>query len=279
MRISNNFRNFARNIDITMSRSIRFFVLSLVMMVGVSCVTQKQMTYLRDVDAQAADSINKHFEAQSEVTIRIGDALTVFISALDQEAVTPYNLPTVVYQTPGSRQVQTTPTLQYYMVDEAGNIELPVLGPIHVAGLKRNEVADLIKSRLESQVMNPMVQVSLVGAKVSVLGEVSKPGPVSISTGRLTILEALAAAGDLTPYGKRDNVLVTREVDGKLQLARIDLGSADLYTSPFYYLQQNDVVYVSPNKVRAVSSTNSGLWLSVVSTALSAATVIVTVVK
>ena len=97
--------------------------------------------------------------------------------------------------------------------------------------------------------------------------------------GRITILEAIAASGDLTPYGRRDNVLVTREVDGKMELARVDLRSADLYTSPYYYLQQNDVIYVSPNKVRAISSTNSGLWLSIVSTALSAATVIVTVVK
>lgn len=262
-----------------MNTIVRFFVLSLVMMAGVSCVTQKQMTYLRDVNAQAADSINARFESQSEATIRIGDALTIFVSALDQEAVTPYNLPTVVYSTPGSRNIQTTPTLQYYMVDEEGNIEFPVLGLIHVAGLKRKEVADLIKSRLETQVLNPMVQVSLTGAKVSVLGEVGQPGYVSLSTGRLTILEALAAAGDLTPYGRRDNVLVTREVDGKLQLARIDLGSADLYTSPFYYLQQNDVVYVSPNKVRAVSSTNASLWISLVGTLASTASVIVTVLK
>ena len=96
---------------------------------------------------------------------------------------------------------------------------------------------------------------------------------------RLTILDALAAAGDMTAYGRRDNVLITREVNGKLEVARVDMGSADLFNSPYYYLQQNDVVYVSPNKVRAVSSTNAGLWLSVVSTALSAATVIVTVVK
>ena len=100
-----------------------------------------------------------------------------------------------------------------------------------------------------------------------------------MTTGRLTILEALAAAGDMTPFGKRDNVLVTREIDGKVEMARVDLRSADLVNSPYYYLQQNDVVYVSPNKVRAVSSANAGLWLSMVSTVASAATVIVTVVN
>ena len=127
--------------------------------------------------------------------------------------------------------------------------------------------------------VNPLVQVNLIGAKVSVMGEVAHPGQVGMPQGRITILEAIAASGDLTPYGRRDNVLVTREVDGKMEMARVDLRSADLYTSPYYYLQQNDVIYVSPNKVRAIGSTNSGLWLSIVSTALSAATVIVTVVK
>ena len=137
----------------------------------------------------------------------------------------------------------------------------------------------MIKEKLEAQIVNPLVQVHLVGAKVSVLGEVARPGAVAMTNGRMTILEALAAAGDMTPYGKRDNVLITREIDGKLQIQRVDLRSSDLYTSPFYYLQQKDVVYVAPNKVRAISSANAGLWLSVVSTVASAATVIVTVVN
>jgi polysaccharide export outer membrane protein len=237
------------------------------------------MTYLRDVEPSVMDSINAHFKTQSELTIRRGDALTIAVTALDQEAVVPYNLPTVIYATPGSSQVQTTPMLQYYTVDEAGDITFPVLGKMHVEGLKRTEAEELIKSRLAQQVMNPMVQVNFLGTKVTVLGEVNHPGQVPITQGRLTILDALASAGDLTPYGRRDNVLVTREVDGKLEVARISLRSADLYTSPYYYLQQNDVIYVSPNKVRALSSANTGLWLSIISTALSAATVIVTVVK
>ena len=102
---------------------------------------------------------------------------------------------------------------------------------------------------------------------------------VSLGRGRLTILEALAAAGDLTPYGRRDNVLITREVEGKIEMARIDLRSADLITSPYYFLQQNDVVYVSPNQVRVINSANASLWLSTISTLASAATVIVTVIN
>ena len=260
-------------------RYFRILAALLVAIGSASCVTQKQLTYLRGVDASTADSLNANFHPQTAAIIRNGDALTIYVSALDAEAVVPYNLPTVVYAIPGTNQLQTTPAMQYYIVDEAGNIEFPVLGSIHVAGLKRSEVAQLIKTKLEQQVMNPLVQVSLINAHVSVLGEVNRPGQVHMTSGRITILDALAAAGDMTPYGKRDNVLITREVDGKIEMARVDLRSADLITSPYYYLQQNDVVYVSPNKVRAVSSANAGLWLSMVSTVASAATVIVTVVN
>lgn len=263
----------------TMKKILHFFILSQCLCLLAGCVTQKQMTYLHNADESVMNAVNATFEAKSEPTIRPGDAITIFVSALDQEAVVPYNLPTVAFSAPGVTQVQTTPMLQYYTVDAHGNVELPVLGKVQVAGLTRSEVQNTIKQRLESQVLNPMVHVNLIGAKVSVLGEVNRPGHVSLGNGRLTILDALAAVGDLTVYGRRDNVLITREVDGKLQTARVNLRDAELYASPYYYLQQNDVIYVSPNKVRAISSANAGLWLSMVSTVASAATVIVTVVN
>lgn len=263
-----------------MYKTIRhLLVLSVLSAMFVGCVTQKQMTYLSDANSEKAESINADFHPQSEMVIRPGDALTIFVSALDQEAVVPYNLPMVVYAKPGEVQPTTTPSMQYYIVDEAGDIEFPILGKLHIAGLRRNEVEDFVKKELEKQVINPMVHVNLINAKVSVMGEVTRPGQIPITNGRITLLDALAAAGDLTPYGRRDNVLVSREVDGKMQMVRLDLRSADIYKSPYFFLQQNDVVYVSPNKVRAVSSTNAGLWFSMVSTVASAATVIVTIVS
>ncbi len=263
-----------------MNKSIKILFASVLLAMAMTgCVTQKQMTYLSDARPESADTINAVFVPQSEMVIRSGDALTIFVSALDQEAVTPYNLPMVVYAKPGEQQLSTTPALQYYIVDEEGNIEFPVLGKLHVAGLRRNEVEIYVKKQLESQVLNPQVHVNLVNAKISVMGEVAKPGQIPLVSGRMTILEALAAAGDLTPYGRRDNVLLTREVDGKIQIARLNLRSQDIYTSPYYYVQQNDVIYVSPNKVRAVASTNASLWFSMVSTIASAATVIVTVIN
>ena len=263
-----------------MYRTIKHvFVLGLLALFASSCVTQKSMTYLRNVDAGAADSINAKFQAQSGTVIRSGDALSIFVSALDKEAVAPYNLPLMSYTVPGTSTIHTDQTMQCYIVGEDGDIEMPVLGKIHVAGLKRSEAEQAIKERLETQVLNPLVQVGMVGAKVSVLGEVQQPGQVPMTGDRLTLFEALAAAGDLTPYGMRKNVLVSREKDGKMEFARLNLNNPDVYTSPYFYLQQNDVVYVSPNGVRVVQSSNVGLWLSMVSTLASAATVIVTVVS
>ena len=254
-------------------------LLALVAIMASGCVTQKKMTYLREITAQSSDSVNAHFTPKSEITIKPADVITIFISALDQEAVSPYNLYMVNFNDPGSTQIRSTPTLLTYRVDEAGDIEMPVLGKLHVEGMVRQEVEDMIKRLLESQVVKPLVQVNLISPKVSVLGEVARPGIVSISNGRLTLLEALAAVGDMTPYGRRDNVLISREVDGKMEFTRIDMTKDDIYASPYYYLQQNDVVYISPNKVRSISSSNVGLWLSTVSTVASAATVIVTVLR
>lgn len=263
-----------------MHRTIQHLsVLCLIALACVGCVTQKQMTYLSNAKPETASSYNEHFTPQTELVVRAGDALTIFVSALDQEAVAPYNLPTAVYSTPGEKQVATTPSLQYYTVDEAGDVDFPVLGKLHIAGLRRTEVEAMIKEELAKQVLNPTVHVNFINAKVSVLGEVTRPGQIEMKGGRMTILDALAAAGDMTPYGRRDNVLLTREVNGKLEIARLNLRDASLYTSPYYYLQQNDVIYVSPNKVRVISSTNASLWLSMVSTLASAATVIVTVIN
>ncbi|MBR6117192.1 MAG: polysaccharide export protein [Paludibacteraceae bacterium] len=262
-----------------MSRSRIYIILLSVACLWCGCVTQKKMTYLTTVESSTADSLNPQFERQVEPRIKAGDALSITVSALDAEAVVPYNLPTTVYSSPGSGTVNTTPSLQNYMVDAEGNIEFPLLGSLHVEGLLRSEVADLVRDRLQAHVVNPTVIVQLLSPTVVVMGEVNRPGRQTMPNGRLTLLEALGAAGDLTIYGRRDNVLVTREINGKLEFARIDLTSADLFTSPYYYLQQNDVIYVSPNKVRAINSTNLGLWLSMVSTVASAATVIVTVVN
>lgn len=270
---------FQNHIQQIMKKIGRLTSLLLTIFAFASCVTQKQLTYFRGVDGFTADSVNKVFESQIDPVIKAGDALTITVSALDQEAVVPYNLPTVVFASPGTEQLTTAQSLQYYIVDAEGKIEFPVLGTLQVLGMKTTEVANLIGEKLRVQVKDPMVLVRLINAKVTVMGEVNKPGQYTMPNGRMTLLDALGAAGDLSPYGQRDNILITRETNGKLEFQRLNLNSDELFTSPFYYLQQNDVVYVSPNKVRAINSTNVSLWLSVVSTVASATTVIVTVVN
>lgn len=247
--------------------------------VCTSCVSRKQLTYFQPVTAESADSINARMQRQPEPCIKINDALVITVSALDPEAVVPYNLPSVSYASPGSTVVPTSSSYQYYTVDKDGNIQFPVLGTLHVEGLTQSAVVALIEERLKTQLVDPIVTLRFLNAKVTVLGEVKNPGSYALNNGRMTLLEALGAAGDLTQYGRRDNVLITRENNGKLEFVRINLNTDEVFTSPYFYLQQNDVIVVEPNQARSTSNQTISLWLSMISTVSSAATVVVSVLS
>jgi polysaccharide export outer membrane protein len=148
-----------------------------------------------------------------------------------------------------------------------------------VVGLKQSEVINLIEDKLQGQVTDPIVTMRFLNARVTILGEVKRPGTFALNNGRMTLLEALGVAGDLTQYANRSNVLITRENNGKVEFARLDLRSEEVFTSPYFYLQQNDVVYVEPNQARSTSNQSIGLWLSMVGTVASAATVVVSVLS
>jgi polysaccharide export outer membrane protein len=244
-----------------------------------SCVSRKQLAYLRDVTSESVNEINKNMQTQPETRVKITDALVITVSALDPEAVLPYNLPNVAYATPTSENLPTTPSFQYYTVDANGDIDFPVLGKLHVVGMTQSEVIDMIKGRLQGQLNNPIVSMRFLNAKVTVLGEVKNPGSYPLNNGGMTLLEALGAAGDLTQYGRRDNILITRENNGKIEFARLNLQSEDIFTSPYFYLQQNDVVYIEPNQARTTSNQSLSLWLSLVGTLSSATTVVVSVLS
>ena len=244
-----------------------------------SCVSRQQLAYLRDVTSESVNEINKNMQTQPETRVKITDALVITVSALDPEAVLPYNLPNVAYATPTSENIPTTPSFQYYTVDANGDIDFPVLGKLHVVGMTQSEVIDMIKGRLQGQLNNPIVSMRFLNAKVTVLGEVKNPGSYPLNNGGMTLLEALGAAGDLTQYGRRDNILITRENNGKIEFARLNLQSEDIFTSPYFYLQQNDVVYIEPNQARTTSNQSLSLWLSLVGTLSSATTVVVSVLS
>ncbi len=144
------------------------------------------------------------------------------------------------------------PILDGYLVSKNGEIVFPILGKLKVSGLTHQELGVLIEEKLKSgqHITDPMVTVKLLNYKIYVMGEVARPGVVNVDNEKITILEALSAAGDLTIYGLRDNVTVVREHNGKRQIGNVDLTSKDLFSSPYYYLQQNDVIYVEPNNRR-----------------------------
>lgn len=174
--------------------------------------------------------------------------------------------------------------MQQYLVDNDGNVEFPVLGTIHLGGLTKGEAEQYIKDKLKPQFREtPIVTVRMVNYKISVIGEVGRPGTFTISNEKVNILEALAMAGDMTIYGIRDNVKLIREDNnGKREIITLNLNDQDILQSPYYYLQQNDILYVTPNKTKAKTSNISAsttIWFSVVGSLVSLASLIIAITK
>ncbi len=214
-------------------------------------------------------------------TIKPDDELFINISSVVPEATMPYNLVGTQTQKRETLGEAGTVELLTYIVSPDGYINMPQLGKIKVEGLTTAQLSSLIVEKLSKEVADPIVTVEFVDFHVSVAGEVKTPGIVKASGNRLSILDALTAAGDLTEYGERSNVLVIREENGERKFAHLDLNSSDILNSPFYYLQQNDYVYVEPNKIKQENSkynTNNSYKLSLTSTIVSAASVIASLV-
>jgi len=241
------------------------------------------MAYLQDIRPGQAESVAD----QTGIRIQPDDKISIMVNSKDPLLMNLFNLPTV------SRQIGTASSgggnsqgISGYTVNKDGNIDFPVLGEIHVAGMTRSEIVSYIKDELISRnlVKDPIVTVEFMNLTVSVLGEVSNPGRFNIDKDRFSLLEAIGMAGDLTVYGKRDNVIVQRDENGKKVLYEVDLTSGkDLYSSPVYYLQQNDIVFVEPNSTKARQSTVNGnnirstsFWISLASLLTS---IIVLIVK
>lgn len=215
-----------------------------------SCSAPKEVLYLQDIASIKEENIDKNYE----VIIHKDDLLAILVNSKDPELALPFNMPVVTYQI--GAQTTAQQRLLGYLVDQNGDIDFPILGKIHVEGLTRMQVTELIKQKLMSEdlIKDPIVTVQFLNFKVSVMGEVTRPGTFDISGDRITLLEALSMAGDLTIYGRRDRVAVIREKDGKRRILYHDLRSSDIFQSPCYYLQQNDIVYVEPNKAKTGQS-------------------------
>jgi len=248
----------------------RIFQLLVAVALFSGCAAPK-IAYFQDVYAGSAEPI----ATGTDIRVQPEDKISIVVNSRDPLLANLFNLP-VISRTIGAITEQNTfydRGVSGYTVNKAGDIEFPVLGKVHIAGMTREEIAAKIKNELISQnlVKDPVVTVEFMNLTISVLGEVTKPGRYNIDKDRMTLLDAIGMAGDLTVYGERNRVMVQREVEGKQQVYFVDLTSAkSLYSSPVYYLKQNDLVYVEPNKVKARQSTvngntirSSSFWVSI----------------
>ncbi|WP_183128351.1 polysaccharide biosynthesis/export family protein [Bacteroides acidifaciens] len=248
-----------------------------------SCQSYKKVPYLQDVKVveQTVQQGNLY-----DAKIMSKDLLTIVVSCTSPELAVPFNL-TVASPASGAarnNQLTTQPVLQFYLVDNDGKINFPVLGELKVGGLTKKEAEQLIIEKLKPYIKEtPIVTVRMVNYKISVLGEVARPGTFTINNEKVNLLEALAMAGDMTVWGVRDNVKLIREgADGRQEIVTLDLNSAETILSPYYWLQQNDIVYVTPNKAKARNSdigNSTSLWFSATSILVSLASLLVTIFK
>jgi polysaccharide export outer membrane protein len=262
------------------SKALCFVLYSFLFVCFVSCGSTKKIAYLQNAENFKYDSLpEKLYDAQ----IKPKDLLTITVTTFDREASVPFNL--VMPMTSAQTNSLTSQlALQSYLVDNEGYIECPVLGKIKVMEQTKTQLEGMLKQELKVYLKEePLVNVRFVNYKISVIGEVNKPNTFTVVNEKVNILEALALAGDLTIFGKRDNVKLIREhADGGKEIVFINLNDSELIHSPYFYLQQNDILYVEPNKVKARNSqvgTTTGLWISSISILISAASLLFNILK
>ena len=242
-----------------------------------SCKTQSDIAYFQDLENKYDQGIAIDTLLNYESKIIPDDILSIYVSAEDPNAVAIFNLPAVSYLYTGQTDITATPKLQTYLVDKNGNINYPQLGQWHVAGLTRKQLESLIKNKIENYVKEPLVTVDILNFKIVILGEINRPGTISISGDRISILDAIGMAGDLSIYGKRENILLIRENKGKKEFHRFDLTDPAIFSSPYYYLQKNDVIYVEPNKAKKAAAkygSDKQFNITITSTIISAVSTI-----
>lgn len=226
-----------------------------------SCAPQQNLVYFSEgTSGPRTSSANM---SESEVKIQVNDILKVSVSSLSAESNTLFNSPSAGDKESG------------YRVDKNGQINFPVLGAVKLEGLTLEQAQNKLARELDRYVKNPIVNIQYINFKITVMGEVNRPSSFTITDEKVNLMEALGMAGDLTPFGKRDNVLVLREKNGERTMARINLNNRDVLNSPYFYLKQNDIVYVEPTKAKA-ASVNPNKWVLpvTISAVLSLATIL-----
>ena len=255
-----------------MRKNIGVIILSLLFILLNSCTSKKKLDYLQNIESVALEASIKNAKS----TIQPNDQLVIMVTAKDMDVVKPFNQnfssgQILQYSLPSGNalsQNQTSTSGPTYMVDSQGNIEFPVIGKINTENKSTEELRDILKKEISKYVLNPQVSVKNTNYKITVLGEVNRPGTYNIPEAQTTVLEVLGLAGDLTIYGNREDILVLRNIDGTMTKERINLTKADFINSPYFYLKQNDVIIVSPNETKQKTSRldpNAGIYISVAS--------------
>lgn len=232
------------------------------------CKSAKEVVYLQDANKVATEQITNY----QDVKIKPDDLLSIIVSSQNPELSAMFNLQENQYQVSGTGTTMGQSKTLGYLVDKDGDIDFPVLGRLRVSGLTRAELSTMIKDKLDKEglLKDAVVTIQFQNFKISVIGEVTNPGRFSIETDRVSVLDAIAMAGDMTIYGRRDSVMIMRENNGQREIMYTNLLKKDALTSASFYLQQNDVVYVKPNKIKAQQSrinqnNNVGVWVSIAS--------------
>ena len=227
--------------------------------------------YFKD-SVTEAEKIIEH----NPVAIKAGDRLNINITAINQQAAQTFNIITSGGSSGSSSGSSSGVSTTGYLVDSSGNVQLLQLGSLHVAGFTTAQLKDTLEQQLSSYVKGPLVTVSIINFHVNMMGEVLKPGVINVPDGKMNILQAITESGDITTFGKRNNILVIREANGKREFGRVDISSNHVFESPYFYLQQNDIIYIEPDKAKFLSNDvitarnlrNLGIITSLVSTLL-----------
>ncbi|MBQ8219817.1 MAG: polysaccharide biosynthesis/export family protein [Bacteroidaceae bacterium] len=260
---------------------LKSLILSCCVLLAVGCTSYKNVPYLQNPEV-----VNEYSETlpMYDAKIMPKDLLTITVNTTDPEAAAPFNLTVQTTMNMQTKSSYSQPALMTYLVDNEGVIEFPVLGRLKVGGLTKTEAETLIRDGLKPYLKEvPIVNVRMSNYKISVLGEVARPGTFNVSNEKVNIFEALAMAGDLTIWGMRDNVKLIREdAKGKREIIMLNLNDAEIVTCPYYYLQQNDILYVNPNKTKAKNSDigqSTSLWLNATSILVSIASLLATIFR
>ncbi|MCC8200119.1 MAG: polysaccharide biosynthesis/export family protein [Tannerellaceae bacterium] len=259
---------------------IKFLYLFILTLLLGACSVPKDVLYFQGLDEMTPEQINQVGQSYL-VKIRPDDLLSISVTSSDPTVVTPFNPPTFAYHQEGEQAVFASQSLYTYLVNKDGEINFPVLGKVSVADLTRQELSEKLEKEISYYIKDPLVNVQIMNFKVTILGDVNRPGSISVKNDRLSILDALGQAGDLSINANRKNILIIRDTHERKEFGYIDITDPALFTSPYYYLQQNDIVYVEPNKAKQRNSRYSQAQqynITVFSSVMSAVSVITAMV-